>query len=408
MESTNECVVSMKILITICLIFLNIPGLFSQNSSNLVTLQTEIKQLIHSAKFSVVTVSAKSSHSYFTKESGLLSLFKNNRQKKKDNYWTIGSGFIYNQEGYIITRSSILGDFDEIKVTLCDETEFDAEYIGTDQNTGLAILKIEEQNLEPTRIGNSDEVSLYSMLMVLGNSMGISPFASFGLMNGFSGEGKFIISAPITPGNIGGAVFNLQGEIIGIITAQLDADVSMMGPSYLDYSQEYSLAIPINQVAQTIDPVIKLHHQKINWLGIKLATDSSRINTLIVESVFDDSPAARVGLKKGDQLIKFNETDLTSPEILRKLIIQTKPGTSVSINFIRHNRALKVFPRIERIWPAGFNPNKPQHLTHKLMEDRNLFIQSPIIVSPEKFQQINSRMIQMESEIQSLKNQIKK
>jgi S1-C subfamily serine protease len=401
----------MKILISVNLIIiLLVPRLFSQNSPVLDGLQAEISQLIHFAKYSVVTVSAKSSHSYvIDKNYGLLSLFKNNREEKKNNLWTVGSGIIYNQDGYIITRSSILADFEQIKVTLCDGTNYEAEYIGTDERTGLAILKIEEKNVKPTQIGNSDEVLLHSLVMVLGNSMGISPFASFGLVNGYTDNGRLLLSAAINPGNIGGAVFNLKGEIIGIVTAQVEAEISFIGPNYLDYSQQSSIAIPINQVARTVDQVIKMHHQKINWLGIGLDTDSSNYNKLIIKSVIPGSPAARVGLNIGDRLVKYNETDLSSPGILRKLIGATKPGTSVSINFIRHNRPLKVFPRIEQIWPDGFNPNKPRHYTHKLInESERASIQSPIIISPERFLQINSKMIQMENEIRSLKSQINK
>ena len=385
-------------------------NLFSQKTPTLDNLQAEISQLINIAKHSVVTVSAKSTHSYtIYKNNGLLSFFKNNHEEKLDKFWTVGSGIIYNQDGYIITRSSILADFDTIKVTLCDGTKYEAEFIGTDETTGLAILKIEGKNLEPTRIGNSDQLSLNSFVMVLGNSMGISPFTSFGLVSGYTESGLFILSASINPGNIGGAVFNLNGEIIGIISAQVEAEISLIGPNYLDYSLQNSIAIPINQVASMVNTVIKLHHEQSKWLGIVLDADSLIYNKLIVKRVYPGSPAERVGLKKGDRLVKYNETNLSSPEILKGLIGRTQPGTSVSINFIRRKRALKVFPRIEHKWPQGFNPNQPRQFTHKLInENIKNPILSPVIISPAKFQQINSKMIKMESEIRSLRNQINK
>ncbi len=398
----------MKRVIVISLIFFLIgSNLFSQKTPTLDSFQAEIGQLINIAKQAVVTVSAKSSHSYtIDKNSGLLSIFKNNHEEKQDNFWTVGSGIIYDQDGYIITRSSILADFDTIKVTLCDGTKYDAEYIGTDETTGLAILKIEGKNLEPTRIGNSDQLLLNSFVMVLGNSMGISPFTSFGLLSGYTEEGLFILSASINPGNIGGAVFNISGEIVGIISAQVETQISLNGPNY---SQQNSIAIPMNQVASMVNRVIKLHHQQATWLGIELDADSLIQNKLIVKRVIPGSPADRVSLKKGDRLVKFNETDLTSHEILKGLINQTQPGTSVSINFIRHKRALKVFPRIEQKWPQGFNPNQPRQYTHKLInENMKNPIQSPVIISPAKFQQINFKMIQMENEIRSLKSRISK
>jgi serine protease Do len=401
----------MKISIIISLIFLLFgSSLFSQKTPTLENFQAEISHLINCAKHSVVTVSAKSTHSYtIDKDNGLLSLFKNNHEKKQDNFWTVGSGIIYNQDGYIITRSSILEDFEEIKVTLCDGSNYEAEYVGTYDSTGLAVLKIEGKSLEPTRIGNSDQLALYSLVMVIGNSMGVSPFPSFGLVNGYTEDGRLILSASINPGNIGGAVFNLNGEIIGIVSAQVEAEISLIGPNYRDYSQQHSIAIPINQVASMVNNVIKLHHQQIKWLGIELDADSLHENKLIVTRVYDGSPAARVGLKKGDLLVKYNEADLSSPEILRRQIGRTEPGTSVSINFIRYGRALKVFPRIERIWPDGFTPNKPRHFAYKLInENIKKPIQSPMMITPARFQQINSKMIQMENEIRSLKNQINK
>jgi S1-C subfamily serine protease len=401
----------MKILIVISLInCLFVSSLFSQKTPTLENLQAEIGQIIHWVKHSVVTVSAKSCH-YYTigKSGGLLSLFKNNKEEKKDNFWTVGSGVIYNQEGYIITRSSILADFEAIKITLCNGKEFEAEYIGTDENTGLAILKIDDKNLEPTLIGNSDQLSLYSFVMVLGNSMGISPFASFGLVNGFTEDRQFILSASINPGNIGGAVFNLKGEIIGIITAKVEAEISMTAPNYLDYSQQSSIAIPINQVAQMIERVIAMHHQQKNWLGIMFEEDSLKKNKLVLKSVIPGSPAAHVGLRPGDYLTKYNESDIYDLDVFCRLIEQTKSGTTVSINFIRNNKALKVIPLIEQKWPMGFNTQKPRHLSPLMMRSYNKsVINSPITISPDKFQEIHTRMIQMEGEIKSLKSLINK
>lgn len=401
----------MKILFIIYfLTVLLVPQIYPQGSPTLETLQNDISRLIHSIKHSVVTVSAKSSQSYIIgKDNGLLSFFKKDHEEKKDSFWTVGSGIVYNNEGYIITRSSILADFKEIKVTLCNGKIFDAEYIGTDEKTGLAVLKIEDDNLVSSQVGDSDQVSLYSLVMVLGNSIGISPFASFGLINGYTDDRKFILSASINPGNIGGAVFNLKGEIIGIVTAQVEAEISMMGPNYLDYSQQSSIAIPINQVARMIDQVILMHHQQKNWLGIVFEEDSLKKNKFVLKSVIPGSPADRVGLRSGDQLVKYNESTIYNLDVLRQLIEQTKPGTNVSINFIRSNRSLKVIPLIEQKWPVGFNPHKPRRLSPVMMNPINkATLNSPITISPQKFQEIHSRMIQMENEIQSLKNQIRK
>lgn len=384
------------------------PPAFSQNLTLLEKLQAEISDLIHIAKFSVVTVTAKSSPSFvIDKNAGLLSIFKNDYQEKTDSLWLVGSGVIYNENGYIISKSSILADFDIIKVTLSDKREYEAQYIGTDTTTGLAILKINAENLQTARLGNSDHVSLYSLVMVLGNSLGISPFAVFGLINGYTPDDKFILSAPINPGNIGGPAFNLKGEIIGIVVAQLETDVSMAGPMYLDYSHQTGIILPMNQVAQTVDEIIQMEKENKGLLGIEFDPDSLLQNKLIVHRVVTGSPADRVGLKKGDKLFKYNDSDLLNADVVKKLIEQTKPGTDVSISFFRGNRPLKVFPCLDKKWPIYFNPRKPQNLTPLLLNQSSAVpIQFPVILSPTTFQEINTRMIQMENQIRSLKNQL--
>ena len=105
-----------------------------------------------------------------------------------------------------------------------------------------------------------------------------------------------------------------------------------------------------------------MHHLHKNWLGIEFEQDSLKKNKLVLKSVVRGSPADRVGLKPGDYLVKYNESDLTDPNVLSKLIEQTKPGTIVSINFIRNNKALKVIPLIEQQWPSGFITHKPKYL----------------------------------------------
>jgi S1-C subfamily serine protease len=399
----------------IILVFVNIIAVanlvsptFSQNVSMLEKMQGEISALIDLTKLSVVTVSAKSSHSYvIDRDEGLLSFLKDNRQEKKDNLWTVGSGIIYNADGYIITRGSILAEFESIRVTVWDGREFNAEYIGVHEATGLAVLKIAAENITPATIGDSDKVLLYSLVMVLGNSMGISPFASFGLINGYTADGIFIFSAPVNPGNIGGPVFNIKGEIIGIVTAQLETDAATLAPKYLDYGGQTGMALPINQVRQMVNEVIQMHREQKGWLGVEFDPDSIRNNSLVVKDVKVGSPAARVGLKKGDRLLQFNESDLATIDIARTLIEQTKPGTHVSINFSRDNRQLKVFPCIEKKWPLGFNAQKPRQLASRPVSPSSETVPPyPIILSPTRFQQMNSRMIQMENEIRSLKSQL--
>jgi len=381
----------------------------SQHFPTLEKLQVEISDLISISKISIVTISSQSKRSYMIdKSEGLKSLFWEELEEKKDDVWIVGSGIIYNEDGYIITKSSMLAGFEKIKVTLFDKTDYDAVYIGTDELTGLAIIKIEANELTPVRIGNSDEVPLYSLAMVVGNSLGISPYPTFGMINGKTEQGQFIISAPLNPGSTGAGVFNLSGEWVGIVFAQLDPDIRTLDPGYVNNARQNGIVFSSNLVRHIADEIIRMQHEQKGWLGIDILADSLDKGKIVISHVIKDSPANRSGLKKGDWLLKYNESILRNTAQLAMLIEQTKPGKTVSIGFMRNNRSLKVFPQIARKQPGNFNSKKPQKLSSQKQALRSPSLaQQPVILSPEKFNQMNMRMIQMEKEINRLKSQVK-
>ncbi|MBC8182966.1 trypsin-like peptidase domain-containing protein [candidate division KSB1 bacterium] len=388
--------------------FLSSAG-FSQPFPVLEKLQSEISGLITTVKYSIVTISSQSTRSYVVdKNEGLKSLFWDEQEEKKNDVWVVGSGIIYNENGYIITKSSMLAGFEKIKVTLFDKTDYYAIYIGTDELSGLAILKIDASDLTPVHIGNSDDVPLYSLAMVLGNSMGISPYASFGIINGKTEQGQFIISAPLNPGSTGAGVFNLCGEWVGIVSAQLDTDVWMMGPTYVNNAQQNGIVFSSNLVRDIADEIIKMQHEQKGWLGIDILADSLEKGKIVISNVIKDSPANRSGLKKRDRLLKYNDSILKSTVQLASLIEQTKPGKTVSIDFVRNSRSLKVFPQIARKRPGNFTPKKPGKISSQKQNPQSpSLVQQPVILSPERFNQINMRMKQMEKEINRLKSQVK-
>jgi len=381
----------------------------SQPFQMLEKLQSEISELIAITKYSIVTISSQSKRSYMVdKSEGIKSLFWDELEEKKNDVWVIGSGIIYNEDGYIITKSSMLAGFEKIKVTLFDKTDYDAFYIGTDELSGLAILKIEASNLTPVYIGNSDDLPLYSLTMVLGNSMGISPYASFGIINGKTDQEQFIISAHLNPGSTGAGVFNLSGELVGVVSAQLDPNVWMMGPTNVNSAQQNGVVFSSNQVRRIADEIIKMQHEQKGWLGIDILSDSLEKGKIVISNVRKDSPAERCGLKKGDWLQKYNDSILKSTTQLASLIEQTKPGKTVSIDFVRNSRSLKVFPQIARKLPGNFNSKKPENISsQKQNPQSSSLVQQPVILSPERFNQMNLRMMQMEKEINRLKSQVR-
>ncbi|HDP98327.1 MAG TPA: PDZ domain-containing protein, partial [bacterium] len=284
---------------------------YSQKPSPLLELQSELSRLINHAKHSIVTVNSKTTRSYtIDKSSGIISLFWNNTEEKKDQLKIVGSGIIYNKNGYIITKSSTLANFEEIFVITCDSTEYAAEYIGTDELTGLSIIKIDAQKLKPATFGDSDNTPMYSMILVVGNSMGISPFASFGIVNSVSEQGMFVISAAINPGSNGAGAFNINGELIGIVSAQLFPDAFTMGPAFFNYSSQNAIILTSNQIRSIAAEIIKAHHEQKGWLGIDINIDSLVSGKIVISKVIPGSPAHRAGLKPGDWLLKYNNNFL--------------------------------------------------------------------------------------------------
>jgi len=381
----------------------------SQPFQLLENLQSEISDLITTAKHSIVTVSSQSTNSYLiNKTEGIKSIFWDDHEEKKKDLWVVGSGIIYNEDGYIITKSSMLAGFEKIKVTLFNKKDYEAQYIGTDEITGLAILKIDADDLIPVKLGNSNIVSLYSLTMVLGNSMGISPYASFGIINGKTNQGQFIISAPLNPGSTGAGLFNLSGELIGIISAQLDSDSWMTATTYSGNPQQNGIALTSNMVSKITDKIMLMQHEKKGWLGVDLNADSLSKGKIVIKNVIPNSPAYRSGLKIGDWLLKYNDSILRSSHQFASLLENTKPGKTVSIDFIRDNRPLKIFPQIAYKKPGGFNTNKPTKATSQIPGLHSQFRdQQSILLSPERLNNLNYRIEQLENEIKKLKSQIK-
>lgn len=307
-------------------------------------LQKEITNIIEIAKPSVVTISVKSSRSYtISKDNGLLSFLKNKEEKRTVSYKNICSGLIYNDQGYIVTKSSSINENEKIKVILCDGREYESIYIGHDQETGLTVLKIEGENLCAPQIGNSDEVSIGSWITIIGNSMGVLPSVSFGLVNGILKSGLLQLSAMINPGNSGSPVFDINGKVIGILIAQVELlDGNVVAQSQNLFS-EGGLAIPINVACEIVDAIIKSYQEQAGWIGIRLQTDSLPSHRIELIDVIPNSPAAKAGLKGGDVLVKYNNFSMINSEQLGVLIRNTRPGSTVPISFIRDNTRLNVF-----------------------------------------------------------------
>lgn len=262
----------------------------------------------------------------------------------------LGSGFIINKDGYILTNNHVIAGMTDIRVITDNGEQYTAKVIGSDPQTDIALLKITPKKpLDVAYLGDSSKVDVGDWVVVIGNPFGLDHTVTAGII---SAEGRRLNSsnydqflqtdAAINRGNSGGPVFNLNGEVIGISTA-------IIAPSI---GQGIGFAIPIN-VAKTIIPQLIEHGKVIRgWLGVFIQNVTPDLaesfhlkrdqNGAVVTKVVKDGPAYKAGIKEGDVIIAFNSTDVKSADTLPWVVSNTQIGSAANVTVIRNGKE-KVF-----------------------------------------------------------------
>ena len=266
-----------------------------------------------------------------------------------------GSGFIINQEGYVLTNEHVVRKADKIKVTLSDGREFDGEVIGSDVTSDMAIVKIKADHLPTVTLGNSDELRVGEIVIAIGNPYGLQQTVTMGVVSakgrsiptGIEGHvyRNFIqTDTAINPGNSGGPLLNIKGEVVGINTA------------IIPYAQGIGFAIPINMAKRNIDDLINLGKVRRSWLGVYIQEVTPEIakqfglpedtKGVLIGDVVKDSPAEEAGIKRGDIIIKVNDEEVNSPEELQDKIRDIDIGEKANIEIMRDGKAIRFIVKI--------------------------------------------------------------
>src|SRR3990172_3579457 len=204
--------------------FIILPGQSLIAGETLKKFEQELQSLIESNKTSIVTVTSHFSHEISVeKQNGFLSFFKTDIQKKEWSFINVGTGLIFDKDGHVITKSSIVIGSEINNVTFADGVVLTAKLIGHDPETGFAVIKLEpnEINLIPVKLGKCEGIMPGSWNFILGNSLGVYPSVVFGSVNAIRSDGMIQLSANLNPGNNGSPIINLKGEIIGLVAGQL-------------------------------------------------------------------------------------------------------------------------------------------------------------------------------------------
>jgi serine protease Do len=257
-----------------------------------------------------------------------------------------GSGVILDEEGYIVTNNHVVKGADRLLVTLIDGNEEEADIIGTDPRTDLAVIKIKVDNhVTPAKLGDSDRLVVGEEVLAIGNPLGLrfARSVTAGVISGLNrlltteeGFSSRLIQtdAAINPGNSGGALFNLNGEVIGINSVKIAA----AGFEGMGFS------IPVNQVGQVIEAIKK--NGKVDWpvMGVRIIGEIGEVEADYFELpdccgviIIPDqgSPAARAGIKPYDIIIAIDNKDVATGSDLQEFIAGKKIGQTIRVKIAR-------------------------------------------------------------------------
>ncbi|RLM11211.1 serine endoprotease DegQ [Gibbsiella quercinecans] len=276
----------------------------------------------------------------------------------------LGSGVIIDAaKGYILTNNHVINNADKIKVQLNDGREFDAKLIGRDEQTDIALLQVSATNLTAVKMADSDQLRVGDFAVAVGNPFGLGQTATSGIISALGRSGlnlegleNFIqTDASINRGNSGGALVNLNGELIGINTAILAPSGGNVGIGF---------AIPSNMAQKLSQQLIEFGEVKRGLLGIKgsemTAEMAKAFNTTaqrgaFVSEVMPKSAAAKAGIKAGDILISIDGKPVSSFAELRAKVGTTAPGTTIKVGLLRDGKPLEVAVTLENSESASTN-----------------------------------------------------
>ena len=261
---------------------------------------------------------------------------------------SLGSGFIIDESGFVVTNNHVIEDADQIKIKLKDEREFDANIVGRDPNTDLALLKIASgQNLPTITMGDSDALKVGEWVVAIGSPFGLEHTVTAGIV---SAKGRSLskenyvpfiqTDVAINPGNSGGPLFNQDGEVVGVNSQIYSRTGGYMGLSF---------AIPI-EVAMDVAEQLKTKGRVTRgWLGVLIQDVTHDLaesfgmdhpRGALVAKVLPDSPARAAGLKAGDVIVNFDGKDIRSSSSLPPIVGSTRVGVDIPVDVIRNSRTM--------------------------------------------------------------------
>jgi len=276
-------------------------------------------------------------------------MFKEFNEPTERKATVLGSGFIIDKKGLVVTNNHVIQGAEDIVVSVNGSSEYKAKVVGTDPYMDLAVLEIQsDEKFQPVSFGDSDKARIGDWVIAIGNPFGFGGTVTSGIISsrnrdiGLTRYDDFIqTDASINQGNSGGPLFNLEGKVIGINTAIIAPGASG--------SIGIGFAIPSNPASKVIDQLIKFGETKRGWLGVRIQQVTKEIADLeklekatgaLVASVSENSPADKAGIKAGDIILEFDKKKVDTMRTLPKLVAQTEVGKRVEVKIWRNRKLI--------------------------------------------------------------------
>jgi serine protease Do len=265
----------------------------------------------------------------------------------------IGSGVIIRSDGYILTNNHVVEGADTLEVLLADERVVEGKIVGTDPKTDLAVIKIDEDNLQAANLGDSTKMQVGDWVLAIGAPFGLEQTVTAGIIsaknrvramidNGDGYEDFLQTDASINPGNSGGPLVNLRGDVIGINTAIASRSGGDDGVGF---------AVPSRIAKPIADSIIRFGKVKRGLLGARVGNvpkelldpnSKQNLRGAYIDGVVDDQPAARAGLQPGDVVTAINGSPIRSGTQLRNTVATTLPGETIVMDVVRGDESLQL------------------------------------------------------------------
>ena len=263
----------------------------------------------------------------------------------------LGSGFIVDKSGIIVTNNHVIEGADEITVIMHNQKEFKAELLGRDPKADLAVLKIDPFGLDLKQIdwGDSDSIRVGDWSIAIGNPLGLGGTVTAGIISAISrdiGNGPYVkflqTDASINRGNSGGPLFNINGEVIGINTAIISQSGGSIGLGF---------AIPSSSALKIVNQLKEFGRTKRGWLGVQITPVSKAISESLglldekgafVSNINPEGPSQKAGIQEGDVILKFNNNDILKMTDLPRVVAESDVGSIASVLIWRKNKLITV------------------------------------------------------------------